>query len=612
MDALEIKFWFDEISSSEKRKQEELIKRNYYPALIQYYEGQPAYEQVGEKKQVMIQNEYFPNTHALRSEIVYQLPEVSVEATRPFAERTTFNQETMMSEPINNEQNAPIMQSAISHLWKKLDGLDENRLGFFDMLYAGFSAIEVAYVAYVAYKPPKPYTPEPNFLEKLGDKIKSTLSGEEIDKERAKEEPTQEETYAYKNEYILRRWNPLYVGFDYRAERIKDIRFAYKIIKKTYSEFVIEFPETERRVTAGEDVPYSVHQNPDNRKLVTYYEVQERLADGQYRIFAICPGFKEKELYEYIRPYKTDGFNMVIDVLDEYGVLYPKSRAAIAKVNQDEINDYIKFKKDVAERNIPKRGYDKRKVKAIDALQALKSNVINALVECEGGPESTWEIPSTKVSSDNNEMLMILERTKEKLWGVSGQKLQTGTRPDFAKELEIQEAGFQGMMIDMQYGLHRSMRRQVNIIKDIIATYWDSAEFFRITGKDKPDWYVPQMGPNGEVLNPLNEMLTADYECDVDIISAMKPNKERKRKEVIEYLTWVVTNLVPILPPGKMINFEVLLKPAQDFGLNPDNLVIDVPIPDMAAGMPGQMPVGMPPVGAEMPQGEALPQGAMI
>ena len=160
----QINFWVDEINSCEKRQKEELEERNLYPMLIDYYEGMQAAKD--NKKRLCIINEYFPNTNALISELMYQNPEIIAEPTKPEA-----------------EENAPIMKSALTYAFKKLDAITENKIALFDMLMAGFCAVEVNHINNkqesftTQFSKPMNEAYQGNFFEKATDKIKEIFGG---------------------------------------------------------------------------------------------------------------------------------------------------------------------------------------------------------------------------------------------------------------------------------------------------------------------------------------------------------------------------------------------------------------------------------------------------
>ena len=57
---------------------------------------------------------------------MYQNPDILVEATNPMA-----------------EEDLPLMKAALKYGWDKTNALIENRVALFDMLYAGYCAVEV-------------------------------------------------------------------------------------------------------------------------------------------------------------------------------------------------------------------------------------------------------------------------------------------------------------------------------------------------------------------------------------------------------------------------------------------------------------------------------------
>src|SRR3990167_2582338 len=124
----EVTFWISEIRSSEEKQKKELISRNHYPFLINYYEGLQLPKETLKESDVRLAviNEYFPNTNALIAEIMYQNPEIILEATK---DTTQVEGQTVFI-----EENAPIMKGALSYGFKRLDALTENKLGLFDML----------------------------------------------------------------------------------------------------------------------------------------------------------------------------------------------------------------------------------------------------------------------------------------------------------------------------------------------------------------------------------------------------------------------------------------------------------------------------------------------
>jgi hypothetical protein len=579
-DSTKTAFWLQEIKSSEERKTAEMMKRNSYPDVVQFYEGEikstASYTTGEPKKRLAYINDYFPNTNALIAETVYQNPDIILTATKPTARNARM-------EEVDVEGNTETLKSGMNYGFKKTDAILENRIALFDMMYAGICFVEVDHAREKKDRQAqKPRT--------LMDRIlKRNQTQEEIEKERSESEPPQEKGYSMHEETYIRRWNPLLCGLDYRAERVKDVRFVYKIFKIPYAEFIAQYPDYENKVHADAgDVPFSLHKHEQYRRMVLYYEVQHFLKNGIVENFIIAPSYPHEEIDYWLRSYDTNGFNLKIGVLDAYGRLYPKSRAAVVYPNHADKSEYMTFMMEVAERSIPRIGYNKDKVKE-DGKRGLESKKVGALVPTTGDRNSVWNIEAPKVSVENKELIAMMEAQTERLWGVSKSRIAGKSEAEFATDIEIQEAGFQERRIDLQEGLRRLIRAELDTLKDIIVSFWDYPIWFKITGGSKPTWYEPQIDPNtGIVLNPLTDILTADYEVDVDITSMRMPNKNQKRKETVDYLTWLINSVYPILlqPQGYTINVDEIKKSAKEFGFNPENLIVQLQQPEIASETP--------------------------
>ncbi len=232
----EIQFWLNEIESCEKRKKEELCQRNNYPFLVNYYEGRSAdgksfNDKTPKEREVFI-NEYFPNTNSLISDILFTAPEITIEPRKPQAEK-----------------DAPIMQSALNYSFERLDALTENRVALFDMLFAGYGAVEVNHINLPEQEKAdvtgRTLVPQP---EKETKSLGGADSEESAEEEQAKGTPPNEYAYATTDETYLRRWSPLDVIRDYRADRDKDERFRGKIIRMTHAEFAAMYPKFKDKV----------------------------------------------------------------------------------------------------------------------------------------------------------------------------------------------------------------------------------------------------------------------------------------------------------------------------------------------------------------------------
>ena len=573
---MEVKFWSSEAESCVERQRRELVQRNNYPFLINYYEGissvDPAYPHVASKQKMAIINEYFPNTNSLISELMYQSPDILLEATKP-----------------ESEEDLPLMKSALTYFFSRSDALIENRIALFDMLYAGYCAVEVDILPkkdrgeLITSAPASIEEEEPkSIFDRVAANLKKVITPEDAEQNFAKMSPPIEANFATVQGTYVRRYDPLDVPLDWRAERIRDRRYNIKKVWLSKAEFDVKYPKFKNIVTVEEEkFEHSRHLSDMHNRKVLLYEFQARMKGGQYQTILISPNVKTQEIDTFIRPYITNNFNMKIGTLHKYGKLYSRSMAQINKTMSDELNEYVMHMKDVAERNVPKHVINKDKVDEA-GKRALMNSVVNDLVEVEGNVQGAVEpLRPTAVSIENKELLSIFQDQKTKLWSVSESRVGGKASPQFATELAIEESGFESRNIDVQEGLRFLIKEELNTAKDIIATFWDDEVFLKVTGSEKMKWYEPMSVPDPNnpgqsmIINPLAEVLTADYDVNVDIASGIRENKANKLNKMFLFMKNLVEIRQVLIDQGKDINVDEIKKMAKEFGWNPDTIFIE-------------------------------------
>ncbi len=576
----EVAYWREEAQSCEKRQDHDLKKRNNYPFLINYYEGiekiNATYPYVAAAEVYSIINEYFPNTNAIISEIIYQNPDITAEARKPAA-----------------EVNERLMASSLRYAFNKVDALIENKVALFDMIYAGYCAVDVDHIREsepLIMLPGEevPGQEKRSLMGKVADKTKEIMGVKEAEEKAEEQMATQEEKYAIPEKTMIRRYNPMNVPLDWKAERMKDRRYNLKKIWYSKAEFDARYPDFKDKVFPMDDqkFEFSMMKSHMHAKKILVYDFQIKHKNNKYWNLSITPQFAERELEYSVRPYPTNGFNMKIGTLHKYGKLYPTSFAQINKKVQDEMNEYVRFMMRVAERNIPKFVTDKNKVKA-GGIEALRSIEVNDIVEIDGNTAgAVTPLAPTALSPENKELIGIFDKQKQKTWAVSDSRLAGKSDTEFATELEIQEAGFQASKGDLQEGLRDLIEQELETLKDIVVVFWDGEFFFKVTGGPKPEWYVPKVVDNplkpGETMveNALTDVLTNDYWVKVDITSALRPNKERRKKEIVEFLTWLTGPVMGqyLQSQGMTVNIDEVKKVAQQFGFNSETLLVKSPV----------------------------------
>jgi len=607
----EVKFWLDEASSCEQRQRRELVTRWNYPFLIHYYEGQMKINSqdpyVIKQQQLSVINDYFPSTNQLISTIMYQNPNIMAEAAKPEA-----------------EEQEPLMKSALEYWFNRSDAIDENRIALFDMFAAGYCGVEVDYMGEVDALDRLIKLPTEDELarrEQSGVQVakdnikryaKKVSNNDEAEAKLAQEGPdpksafSTNETFGDGEKTYVQRWNPINILFDWRAERLKFRRYSLKRVLMSKAEFDKKYPGFETKVGIGADddtvsvypshLEHGVHSDQSMKSTVLLYEFQIKRGVNDYWTLVVAPSYPMEEIALFKRPYVTNGFNLKIGNLHKYGAMYPVPMFQINKKMADEMNEYVMFLKDTAEKSVPKIGYNKNKVK-LDGVEALESDVTNDLVPVDGQPNTNIQpIQPAIVSPENKELFALWKERSTKGWSIPETRMGQKSNVRFAEDLKQQEAGFESSQIDIQQGLRSLIREELNTGKDIIVNFWDGETFFKITGGKKPDWYEA-INVNGIVINPLTELLTADYYIDVDIMTSFKPNTDKEKNDLVLLLRELLGegSMILLQQQGRQISPEFINKIVAKFGLNPETVFEDAPEP-VAEGMPGEVPQ-MPPQG---------------
>lgn len=611
----EIKYWQEEVSHCLRRQNTELRRRNNYPFLKLYYEGinrnpgiDPHVSGPGSDHLASIINEFFPNINELISTIMFKNPDFIAEATKPEAE------------PAQN-----LMEAALTYGMRKTDALTENRVGLFDKLVAGFSAIEVGHTTErdenTNIPDEKTIESRKPMLEKLKDKarkLRNPKDEEEAEEQFESEVPDKKFAHATNEGTFVRRWNPLNIPLDWKAKRIKDMRYILKRIEMSKAEFDAKYPKFKDKINTGGDVDRFDHTDEhDNqlhsKKVILWeFQIKKRAVGGgnnEYWNLVIHRDFAESEIDYYKRPYVSNDFDIKIGTLHKYGELYPISTAQINKKMQDEMNSYVRHMKEVAERNVPKYEVDQDRV-GQGGVEALQSDKVNDVIFKKGPLPVATSLAHTTVAPENKELIAMFDKQTRKGWKVSNAQLQVESGVEFAEELKQQQQSNLVSSIDIQEGMRLDIQAQMEGMKDIIANFWDGEYFFKVTSRAKPIWYtsgniLPNPAAPGTFMveNDLTNVLTGDYYIKVDITSALRPNKDREKQEKISYLTWLTNpaNTQLLALASLMVNPEVIKKSSKDFGFNPETVLVSLQVPGQAQQAQGA--TGNKPQPAQTSQG---------
>ena len=142
MDKDTLNFWKAEVRSSLKRQKSEFIDRINYNELVRYFE---ALQFKGASSLLAIVDEFSPAIISIITSVYYQNPTVQVEAANPDADQMiTPSMMYLIQHPEFKPFNLiDLMKGSLTYGMTKSGMKEEMQIGTFDLLVAGFAAIEM-------------------------------------------------------------------------------------------------------------------------------------------------------------------------------------------------------------------------------------------------------------------------------------------------------------------------------------------------------------------------------------------------------------------------------------------------------------------------------------
>lgn len=596
----EVAFWKAEVTASLKRQNDEFKTRIGYDELVRYFEALQMAEGA-QMNQMAIVDEMSPGITSVIESTYAQNPTVVAKPTKPEADGMV--QPSMMY-LIQNPQFKPfklsdLMQSAVAHDMKHIGLKDEMQLAVFDLIVAGFVGVEINHTSEPAdatgpeadaLQPQSEAGPE-NVLfdhllgaaKKLGKKVMGAMTKEET--EEKVESEVQNERIDFTNATYCKRWNPLDLLFDSRAVVFKDSRFIGKIIRMSIAEFNHIYPQHKGKITPGSsmttDMAYQAHNAIEHKKQVTLYSLEIKKKTGRNCILVLANGMNEAVEY-YEDPIITNGFKIKYRAVDNYGKIYPMSRAKKAKKPQDDLNHYTTIQFEHVDRAMRKIGVYMAGL-TVAGQAAQRSSDVYAIVE-KNTPQAIYEpMPAPSVVPENKEITFLMKDAINKQIKTTETAKSGKSDNEFATQDVLEDRSFQMSSGAIQDALGDLANQILDTDKDIIMQLGDGEYYFKVTGIPGGDqWYDPSMGP-------LADILVGDYEVTVDITTAQRPNPMKDRQDAIEYAGWITSpqTLQFAAMHGKRPSMSALNNVVKQFGQNPDIAFEDIQMmPGMAPGMP--------------------------
>ena len=153
------------------------------------------------------------------------------------------------------------------------------------------------------------------------------------------------------------------------------------------------------------------------------------------------PGVIE-ELDHYRLPIITNGFTLKYGSIDNYGRLYPMSKAKLVKSAQDNINHYVSIQGEHADRAMQKIAYWEGGLTE-NGKNSIRNNDPYGLVE-KNTPGAIFEpIPQGGTIPENKDMQNMLQENINKIVGTTELRKSGRSDAKFATQDALKEQAFQ-------------------------------------------------------------------------------------------------------------------------------------------------------------------------
>jgi len=602
----ELTYWKGEIKSSLQRQKREFIDRVGYAELVRYFE---AMQFEGNTTQLAIVDNFSPALLSVITSVYYQNPTVQVEAANPDADKPI---KPSLIYLLQHPDFRPftlveLMKGALPYAMTKAGMKEEMQVSCFDLLLAGYCGIEVNHTTQDEQMPQEDAPDDivdgimgnlKNMVGGVMDKLTGKGDKDEVEEEVVEGTQKDIRTDSSGQTYV-KRFNPLDILFDPRAEVFNESRWVGKRIRMTLAEFNAKYPKFKGKVNASSyettSLEYASHNSEENRKGVVLYELEIKKRGPRNCVLVVNNALDEPVDY-YERTVVTNKFSLKYGCVDKYGKIYPMSRARKAKRPQDDINHYMTIQFEHLDRS-------QRKIAVYmnglteSGKAAQRSSDTFAIVE-KNTPQAIYEpMPAPQVLPENREVIGVMSDALNKAIGTT-QLAQGGkSQNDTLGQDMLDNNAFQVNVNSVQDALQDVADQVVDGLKDLIQQTWDGEDYFKVTGIVGGDaWYEPSMGP-------LADVVLGDYSTRCNIASSMRPNPMKDRKDLMEVTQFVTSPLIVQFAQlhGKRPSMEPLNNLIKQFNMNPEMVFEDL------------QPVGVPvPPNTETSQIEGSPTNPQV
>lgn len=595
----EVNFWKSEIRSSMKRQKDEFISRIGYEELIRYFEALQ-YAEGHQINQMAIVDEFSPAIVSVITSTYYRDMSVSVTANNPTAEG--FVKPALLY-LIQHPEFQPyrltdLLTASLKYGQKKVKMKNEMQLAAFDLLVAGFVAVEMNHASetgedQTANTDIAPQEDKNPIVSKIEDGVKAAYEAVKgvFSKDQVEEKVAQEvenEKVDFTDKTYCKRWNPLDILFDSKAIVFEDSRFIGKVLRMSVAEFNVKFPKFKGKITPGSsltsEITYQSHNNPEHKKSVCVYSIEIKKKSGRNCILVLADGIEE-EIDYYEDPITTNGFKIKYKCLDKYGKIYPMSRAKKAKKPQDDINHYMTIQFEHVDRAMRKIAVFMQGLTPAGQTAQRSSDVYGIVEKQIPGP--VYEaMPAPQVVPENKEIVMVMKEAINKTLQTSELAKSGKSNNDLLGQDQLEYQTFQTNVSSVQDALKDLGDELLDTLKDIQQQVWDGQDFFKVTGINGAEaWYDPSMGP-------LADIMVGDYGIETDITSAQRPDPIKDRQDALAYSAFMTSPATVQFAAmhGKRPTMKPLENVVKQFNQNPETAFEEMPQPMPVAPQDAALP----------------------
>lgn len=481
------------------------------------YKKDNAIDQIYEEDEYINLNKIYPANNRVVPTLYYQNPKITFTARK---NSTDFS--------------AKILTAAVNYSYREMKIKKENQMAILDAWYAGFGCTKIGYQASFAYKQAKP--------KGMLGKLKDAVMGQQPDKEERIIDYIE-----YEGPFV-NRINPVNVFRDPKQPSGKD-RLLW-----------IRYPKTLEDIITSDVYEYDNNfitrfRGKDSREVeLEIYEGWLLTRKGLF-IIALCEGYRDPIRYEQ-SSWKGDNLPFsFISFAEINDMHYPVSPMKVTSKQQRHVNYLTTLQFNVINKFRNQTGINENALSEEGKL-AIKTNAIGGIVGFKTPVNGNIApLVSAPIPADLFNVGQLMTENLQECLQVAGLRSGNSQNEPTLGQDQLKDFGNSLGTSGMQDKVREFVIDQATKLSQMIKQYATAPSLVPIVGMDLTD---PQTGKLitqqwlefGTAENPitLKQTVAGDYDCEVDIKSAQKPDDAAKLKLYNEMSANILQN--PLIPQG--------------------------------------------------------------